>query len=345
MANEPEDSKPGSEDSHHPPEELHPAPDNSPVAPEEFHHPPEDSYHHHYSGETDPIAPGPAEVPAVTQAVRQAHSDVDEEEEGGGPVKSFLEHLEDLRWTIIKSSAALVVAMIVCLVAAPKVFSVMSKPLELANLGLVGRPPIKLEWFSPTGGFMSSLRLAFYSGLVIGLPFILYFLGEFVVPALKAKEKKFFFGAFTIGTVFFLAGVVICYFLIMPISLRALVQYNSWLGIQTTTWRAEDYFEFATKFLLGVGLLFEVPVLILTLIKVDLVQTETLVRGRRYMFVGNFVICAILTPADLVTTFLMAIVLQVLYEGCIWIARYWDRQRRHRMEAEAGLTPPRSDQL
>jgi sec-independent protein translocase protein TatC len=267
------------------------------------------------------------------------HSDshpVDEEEEGGGPVKSFLEHLEDLRWTILKSGSALVVGMIACLIAAPKLFAVMQRPIKVAAV------PMNLEWFSPTGGVMSSLKIAFYSGLVLGLPLILFFLGQFIVPALKTKEKKYFFTAFSIGTGFFLAGVVTCYFVILPISLKALVQYNNWLGVTTNTWRAEDYFEFASKFLLGVGLLFEIPVLILTLVKVELLQTQTLVNGRRYMLVGNFVICAVLTPADLVTTFLMAMALQVLYEGCIWVAKYWDRQRRHHMETGASLTPPRS---
>lgn len=267
-------------------------------------------------------------------------TDDDDQDEGGGPVKSFLEHLEDLRWTIIKSGSALMVWMVICLLAAPKLIDIVARPLSIANEALKakGHPSIQLEWFSPTGGVMSSLQMAFYAGLVIALPFILFFLGQFVVPALKYKEKKYFFTAFTIGTGFFLLGVVICYLIILPWSLQALVMYNNWLGITTTFWRAEDFFKFATKFLLGVGLMFEIPVLILTLVKVELIQPETLVKGRRYMVVGNFVICAILTPADLATTFVMAMMLQLMYEGCVWVAKYWDRQRRQRLATEAGLS-------
>lgn len=264
--------------------------------------------------------------------------DFNEEEEGGGPVKSFLEHLEDLRWTIIKSGSALMVWMVVCLIGAPKLVDVVVKPLAAANAALTGHPPIQLEWFSPTGGVMSSLRIAFYAGVVLGLPFILFFIGQFVVPALKHKEKKYFFTAFSIGTGFFVAGVIVCYFVILPWSLRALVMYNDWLGITSNIWRAEDFFAFTTKFLLGVGLMFEVPVLILTLVKVELIQPETLVKGRRYMLVGNFALCAILTPADIVTTFLMAMMLQLMYEGCVWVAKYWDRQRRQQLATEAGLS-------
>lgn len=263
----------------------------------------------------------------------------EEEEEAGGPVKSFLEHLEDLRWTFIKSGSALVVATIICLVGAQGLFSFLTWPMRLAQVD------VKLEWFSPTGGVMSTLKIAFYAGVVVGMPFILYFVGQFVVPALKSKEKKYFFTAFSIGTGFFIAGLITCYFVILPVSLSALVKYNNWVGISSATWRAEDYFNFVTKFMLGVGLLFEVPVLILTLVKVELIRPETLINGRRYMLVINFVLCAVLTPADVATTVIMALVLQLVYEGCVWVAKYWDRKKKQHLATEMGLGRPRSGQV
>lgn len=244
-----------------------------------------------------------------------------EEEEDGGPVKSFLEHLEDLRWVIIRASAALMVSMIVCLIAANKIVWLMALPLERSGTG------IKLEWFGPTGGFMASLKLGFWGGMVLALPFILYFIGEFILPALKKKEKKYFLRAFIIGTGFFLLGIVICYFYLMPFSLRALVQYNQFLGVDSTLWRAEEYFDFVSKFLLGVGLLFEVPVVVLSLVRLGVIGHQTLVKGRRYMFVVNLAFTMIITPADLVTTFIMACVLQLAFEVCIFISAYWEKQR------------------
>jgi len=253
----------------------------------------------------------------------------DNEEDGeGGPIKSFLDHLEDLRWVFIKCGAAMVVGMIICLGAAPQIVAALARPKIQSGV------KVDLEQFGPTGGFMISMKLAFYTGMILGLPFILYFIGQFVMPALKQKERKYFLSAFFIGTSFFMFGVLACYFYILPVSIKGLDQYNQWIGIPTKIWRAEEYFEFVTKFILGVGLLFEIPVLILTLVRLGVIKHELLAKGRRYMFVINFVFCAVITPADLVTTFLMTMVLQVMFEGCIWISKGWERQRLAR-EREA----------
>lgn len=242
-------------------------------------------------------------------------------DEYGGPVKSFLEHLEDVRWVIVKSSVALLVAMLACFAGAPQVMAFLTMPLQMAGV------PINLEFFGPLGGFKISMKAAFYAGMVVALPFILYFLGQFVIPALKTKEKQFLMRIFTIGTGFFLLGLIVCYFWIAPLSIKGLYAYNKWLGIQTTIWRAEEYFEFITKFMLGVGLIFEVPVLILTLVRVGLISYQTLKNARSYMFVGNLVLCCVITPADLATTMMMTLGLQVMYEGCLLIAGFWEKQR------------------
>jgi sec-independent protein translocase protein TatC len=274
----------------------------------------DESYHHpaHYHPEPD--------------------TPLDEEEEGGGPVKNFLDHLEDLRWVFIKSGACLLVGMIICMVAAPQIVEFLKRPIREAGLEL------KLETMNPVGGFMISLKVAFYTGVVGGLPFILFFIGQYILPALKKKEKAFVMRAFSVGTGFFIIGVVLCYLFLLPLSLQGLVKYNAWLGLPSEVWRSEEYFSFVTKFLAGVGLLFEIPVLILTLVKVGLVKHEVLVKGRRYMLIVNFVLCAVLTPADMVTTFLMAMVLQGMYELCILVSRHWDRQRK-RDAALAGKLP------
>lgn len=253
----------------------------------------------------------------------------EDEEEGGGPVKSFLEHLEDLRWTFIKSGSSLAIGMIACLIAAPSITSALRRPLLISGI------QTELQLLDPLGGFMITLKLAFYAGLVFAIPLILLFVGQFVVPALKRREKKYFLVAFSIGTVFFVSGIVMCYFLLLPFSLRALVRYNMWLGFGADMWRGEAYFEFASKFMLGVGLLCEIPVLILTLIRLEVIPHALLLKGRRYMFVVNFAICAMLTPVDMVTTFLMALALQLVYEVCIVISNYWEKQRKRRQAAEA----------
>jgi sec-independent protein translocase protein TatC len=241
------------------------------------------------------------------------------EEEEGGPVKTFLEHLEDLRWVLIKCVASLLLGMVTCLVAARQITEVLTWPL--INLHM------KLESFGPLGGFTISMKIAFYGGITLALPFILYFIGDFVMPALKRNEKKYFLRAFIVGGGLFMAGMMLCYFVILRISLTGLSQYNRWLGLSGEVWRAEEYFHFVIMFMVGMGLSFEVPVLILTLVRIGIIQHETLVKSRAYLFIANLVVCAFITP-DAVSTIFMVIPVQALMEICILISRGWERQKK-----------------
>jgi sec-independent protein translocase protein TatC len=264
-----------------------------------------------------------------------------EEEDGGGEVKSFLEHLEDLRWTLIKSLTALVLAMIVCLVAGNTVAWILERPLHLANASLPPESRIKLSFLDPAAPFMASLHFAFFGGVILASPFIFYYLVQFILPALKIKEKKYFFRACAIGSGLFFSGVAICYFVIMPLALRAAVQYAHWLLGQRiaieNVWRAETYFSFTTKFMIGMGLGFELPVVLLTLVKLGVLDYAKLASMRRYMIVVCLVMGAILTTPEVLTQVLMAVPLYVLYEASVWIAWYWERQDKKKQETEAAL--------
>src|SRR5205807_8970201 len=321
------------------------------------------------------------------------------EEDGGGPVKTFLEHLEDLRWMLIKSGTALLVGMIVCLYSTNKVVSILKWPLERAALIQVGHkqkvlvklgeedvfsfqpatnhigpldlgtnpliilqikpvdegtnihfvarvekdPPSSerarsatdLVYFDPAAPFMSSLHLAFFAGILLTAPFIFYFVGEFVLPALKIKEKKYLLRAFGVGVGLFAAGVCSCYFIIMPRALKFSELFALWMGIKVPEWRAETYFGFVTKFMLGMGMGFELPVVLLALVKIGILDYKKLSAMRRYMIVINLVLGALLTTPEVFTQIMMAVPLQLLYEISVWIAWYWERKEKLR-EAQAG---------
>jgi sec-independent protein translocase protein TatC len=249
----------------------------------------------------------------------EAPLDQAQEEEEGGPIKPFLEHLEDLRWVLIKCISSLVVGMALCMAGAPYLVDILKRPLPADK--------VKLEFLGPLAGFWVSMKVALFGGVVLALPFILYFIGEYVIPALKKLERKYFLRAVVIGAGLFLGGAFLCYFLMLPISLKAVLQYNDWLNVPTNIWRAEEYFSFVCWFMIGMGLSFEAPVIILTLVKLGLVSHSTLVKSRRYVFVINLVVCAFITP-DPITTFFMVIPMQVLMEVCIWISAYWERQKK-----------------
>jgi sec-independent protein translocase protein TatC len=326
----------------------------------------------------------------------------EQEEEEGGPIKSFLEHLEDLRWVLIKSGVAAGVAMLGCLLAGNYVVRVLEWPLTRAPaphfskaqtvrvvLGtnqlsvlqvttndplaaLVGtnrfvrlelsptlqgtnqvlawravddsdRPaqkglPIEIVNLSPAGSFIVATKVAFYGGLVLASPFIFYFVAHFVFPALKLREKKYIYRGLAFGGGLFILGVTFCYFILMPVALAASVQYAEWLGFSANQWRAEDYVAFVCKFMLGMGVGFELPVVVLTLVKLGVLNYRLLAAGRRYVIVISAVLGAVLTTPEVITQILMAFPLYLLYEICVWIAWYWERQEKKRKTAVAGET-------
>jgi sec-independent protein translocase protein TatC len=259
------------------------------------------------------------------------HSIPSEEEEEGGPVKTFLEHLEDLRWVIIKCLASLLLGMVTCLVATPQLVTILNYPL--LNSGVLTRP----QAITPIGPLVIAMKIALYGGITISLPFILFFVGQFIIPALKKHEKVYFLRAFIIGAGLFFLGVLLCYFWILPISFRGIVAFNEWMKMPTEFWKAEEYFSFIILFMVGMGVSFEVPVLMLTLVKVGVISHEMLVKGRMYFFVGNMVLCAFITP-DAISTIFMVIPVQVLMEICILISKSWERKKRLAAAKELPVT-------
>src|SRR5438309_11354244 len=179
--------------------------------------------------------------------------------------KPFLEHLEDLRWTIVKMAITMVVAMIVCFAFRSTLVHVMQRPL-----GAVDPSVGALRALAITDSFTISFRLAFYAGIVVSFPLLLYFVAEFVLPALTAVEKRFLFPAIVGSFGLFLLGVVVCYFWLLPKTILFFFRDTQSLG-WARTWTVPEYYSFVTKFVLGFGLAFELPVVVLALVYFGLI--------------------------------------------------------------------------
>ena len=113
--------------------------------------------------------------------------------------------------------------------------------------------------------------------------------------------------------------------------------YSNWLGFSANIWQAEEYISFVSKFILGMGLGFEMPVVILVLVKIGILNYSILSKGRRYMIIINLVLGALLTTPEVLTQVLMALPLQLLYEISVWIAWYWERKEKKRMKAQEAV--------
>jgi sec-independent protein translocase protein TatC len=323
------------------------------------------------------------------------HESEHPDEAEGGPVKTFLEHLEDLRWVLIKSLVALGVAVLLCLLAGNYVVGIVKWPLTRAGVSWPGtnqivavsfgtnrlgvfqltadqqkilelgtnrfvsvqveplvigtnqllgwrassdsaaiadaqRLKIDLINLGPAGGFVVAFQVAIYGGAMLASPFIFYFVATFIFPALKLRERKYIYRGLAFGGGLFLAGVAFCYFILMPLALTAAQMYSHWLGFGALQWRAEDYISFVCRFLLGMGLGFELPVVILTLVKIGILDYRTLSKARRYMIVINLILGAVLTTPEVFTQIVMFVPLQALYEITVWIAWYWDQPDRRK---------------
>jgi len=235
--------------------------------------------------------------------------------------KPFLEHLEELRWMVVKMAITLIAAMIACFAFRTMLVRIIQAPLHDLD------PQIgALKALGITDSLVISFHLAFYAGMVISFPLLLYFLAGFVLPALTAVEKKFLLPAILGSFGLFLIGVVIGYRWILPKTILFFFRDTQSLG-WAPTWTVQQYYSFVTKFILGFGLAFELPVVVLALVYFGLITYKFMARTRPYAFVVIFILAAIIAPTpDLLTLIAMALPMSLLYESCIWIA--WLMERR-----------------
>lgn len=187
---------------------------------------------------------------------------------------------------------------------------------------------VRLHNFGPAEGFFVAFHVALYAALIISAPFWMYFFGSFIFPALNLRERSALLPWLAWSVTLFLAGVLATYFVLLPVALRASVEYSDMLGFDGYDWRADDYISFVTRFVLGMGLGFQFPIVVLFLVKIGVLTHQQLARYRRHVFVLSFILGAVLTTPEVITQVAMAIPLYVLYEICIWIAWYWERKKR-----------------
>ncbi len=181
--------------------------------------------------------------------------------------------------------------------------------------------------------FMLSLKISLFAGLILSLPLLLYFLAQFIFPGLTAKEKRAVLPAVGIGFGLFLVGAAFAYWVVTPRVLEFFHGYADELGV-ASEWRIGYYVSFVSQLVLIFGLSFELPVVVLTLVKLEILSYQFMAKNRSYAIIIIFTVAAIITPTpDAPTLCLLAVPMVILYEFCIWMAFFMDRKRK-RLEAE-----------
>ena len=279
----------------------------------------------------------------------------------GSSEMPFLDHLEELRWCILKALAAVLAGALVCFVFSDAIVKILTYPYEEAVVsmqasratgsveavrGLLLRwwdsgvspaipdtalaeaareipPGRRLQSLRPMTYFFVTLQIAIIGGLVLALPVVFHQLWRFVAPGLLARERRLLLPVAGLSILCFGCGGMIAYWIVLPLGLRF------FLGLEppdmTSQWAVDEYVGFVLRLLLGFGLVFELPVVTLVLAKMGVVTPELMRRFRRYGIIVIFLLAAIFTPPDPLSQLLMALPLLGLYEISIWVAKVASR--------------------
>lgn len=231
------------------------------------------------------------------------------------------DHLEELRWRIIKCIIAVGVGFACSYAFSRKIFEFIVSPL-IKVMPKGGH----LIYTSLPEAFLTYLKVSFLSGIVLAVPVILYQSWKFVMPGLYENERKYVLPFVVVATVFFILGASFAFFVVFPFG------FKFFLGFSTSKIEAlpslREYLNLVTKLLLAFGITFELPVIVYFLARMGIVTYSMLARKRQYAILIIFIAAAILTPPDVISQILLAVPLLVLYEISVWVAYVVGKDRK-----------------
>ena len=226
------------------------------------------------------------------------------------PGMSLMEHLDELRSRLVVAAIAVGITTIVAFIFDEQLIRYLLAPSGIQ----------KCIALSPTENFTTYMRVALFSGIALAMPVILYEIFAYIDPALHPNERRFILTLGPFVLLLFVAGMLFCYFLLLPNAIKFLINFAS--EVFDNQLRASEYLSFVTTFILGMGLVFEMPVIIFALIRVGVVQRSWLTKQRRYVFLLCFVIGAVITPTpDPFNQTLVSLPMYLLFELGLPLAR------------------------
>lgn len=250
---------------------------------------------------------------------------------------SFLDHLEDLRWLLVRSTIAIVIGAGIAfffsdfifdeLLFAPKspdfityqFFCDLGRYFGLSDSICVKKIPIIIQSREMGGQFSAHMWTSITAGFIVAFPFVLRQIWVFISPALYTNEKKYAIGFVIASSFLFFLGVLFGYYMITPLSINFLANYNVSSEISNNIDLA-SYISLIRSSTLASGILFELPILIYFLTKMGIVTPASLKKYRKFTFIGVLIISAIITPPDILSQIIVAIPIMILYEISILIS-------------------------
>jgi sec-independent protein translocase protein TatC len=237
-----------------------------------------------------------------------------------GQEQSFLSHLIELRSRLVRSAIAILVVFLALSPFMKEIFDLLSEPMMAALPA--GSKLLATGVITP---FMVPLKVTLFSAFIIALPYVLWQVWAFVAPGLYRHEKKLAAPLIISSVAMFAAGVAYCYFIVFKLIFRFIANFAP-VSV-TVSPDIEAYFSFVMGMFIAFGITFEVPIVVVLLVRFGIASVEKLKQVRPYVIVGAFIVAAIFTPPDVVSQLLLAIPLVVLYELGILVARFVEKPK------------------
>ena len=251
-------------------------------------------------------------------------------------VMTFWDHLDELRWHIMRSLIAIVILAIVAFVNREIIFDyIILAPSTsdfftnrmLCELGrilsldalCIKEMHLKIINIKMSGQFLTHMYISIVAGFILAFPYVLWEIWRFVKPAMKDTEKKYSSGGVFISSVLFMMGILFSYFLIVPLTLNFLGTYHVSESVFNQI-SLSSYISTVVSVTFAVGIVFELPILVYFLTKIGILTPEFMKRNRKYMYVIMLIVSAIITPPDMFSQILVVFPLIVLYEFSIGVS-------------------------
>jgi sec-independent protein translocase protein TatC len=249
---------------------------------------------------------------------------------------TFLQHLEELRWHIIRSVVAVAVGAVVAFILKDFIFNqvilapknpdfitnrLLCRLADIVNAPVlcINQQPLNLISIKMSGQFTTHINISLIAGLVLAFPYVFWEFWSFFRPALYEKERKYARGAVTAASLLFLTGILFGYYIISPLSINFLATYRV-SDLVTNQINITSYIGSVTSVALSAGVTFELPIVVFFLARIGVITPEFMRKYRKHAIVVVLIIAAIITPPDVFSQTLVSIPLILLYEVSIFIA-------------------------
>lgn len=261
----------------------------------------------------------------LTVQETKEEQDAESIERGDSPM-SIVGHLNELRTRLIKSIITILVITLASFFVSEYLLTIIEKPILATG--------VKLNVFNLTEGFMLRCKSALIAGIMIGLPVFVFEVWKYIKPAVNANDRKFIRGSIIAAVFLFYGGIAFTYFLLLPAAVNVLLSFTP--KDMANIISATTYLNFIIFFCLALGLIFELPIVIMILTKMGIVTPQFLTTKRKYAIVIIWIVAAVITPTpDMINQTIVAVPMMILYEISIIISKIIALKKKKQELAEA----------